>query len=184
MSTRRHANPATTTRRHGRPETTSRRESRGHTTRLNRPVIRLGDWEPRGLIVLDRAWPARLDRKQEVIDVVCGQLVGRGWVQEAERPWLVLCLDEAVTNAMLHGDEGDPRLEVRLRVASDGRRWQVAVDDQGTGFQPEAIPDPEDPASLLLEHGRGVRLMRSWLASVVYFRRGSCAVLSRIRSDL
>jgi serine/threonine-protein kinase RsbW len=149
------------------------------TTRRFRLLMRQGVWQPIGEMVFQRSWPSRLDVKQEMMDVVSDLLTGRGWVPNEERSWLVLCLDEAITNAMLHGNEGDPRLPVDLGVACDGKRWQVGISDQGDGFTMASVPDPDDPDSLLLEHGRGIRLMRAWLGSLTYWRRGATVVLSR-----
>jgi serine/threonine-protein kinase RsbW len=146
--------------------------------------MRQGDWQPSGTMIMRRRWASRPDLKQDAIDTAAEALVGPGWVDEADRSWLVLCLDEAITNAMLHGNEGDPRLNVEIAIACDDRRWHLAVSDQGEGFSMDEVPDPEDPASLLLEHGRGIRLMRAWLSALTYYRRGSTVVLSRRRADL
>lgn len=180
MSTRRQVQ--TTTKRRAIRTLESRRRAEaevGQSSGRFRLMMRLGDWQPAGEVVFRRSWPSRLDLKPEVMDVLAGQLTDRGWVLPDERSWLVLCLDEAVTNAMLHGNEGDPRLEIETAVACDGRKWQIAISDQGDGFTMASIPDPDDPDSLLLEHGRGIRLMRAWLGSLTYWRRGATVVLSR-----
>ena len=110
-------------------------------------------------------------------------LINRGWVAEDDRAWLYLCFDEVVVNAMLHGNEGDPRLEIELTVRVDEFRWVVTVSDQGDGFVEAAIPDESQPESLLLEHGRGIRLMQEWLDELTYYHHGSLAWMSRRRAD-
>lgn len=163
-----------------RPATSRTRKPESRSFRL---TMHAAAWQPPGEVVFRRAWPSRLDAKQAALDGLAELLVGRGWVTEEDRPWLALCLDEAVTNAMLHGNEGDPRLDVEVAVALEPERWHLAISDQGHGFTPDAVPDPNDPASLLLEHGRGIRLMREWLESLTYWRNGATVVLSRKRSD-
>ncbi len=133
--------------------------------------------------VLERAWPSRIDLKQQIMDEIVELLIGRGWVVEDDRAWLYLCFDEVVVNAMLHGNEGDPRLEVELCVRVDEQRWVVTVADQGEGFSESAVPDPSQPESLLLEHGRGIRIMQEWLDELTYYRGGSLAWLARHRAD-
>ncbi len=185
MATRRH--PSTTTKRRVIRTLEARRATEpvaGGTTRRFRLLMRQGDWQPAGEVVFRRSWPSRLDAKQEAMDVVAELLSSRGWVSEEDRSWLVLCLDEAVTNAMIHGNEGDPRLMVDVVVAVDAKRWQIVISDQGSGFSMASVPDPDDPESLLLEHGRGIRLMRAWLGSLTYYRRGATVVLSRRRTDV
>ena len=181
MTTRRQA--ASTTRRKARASASQSPPDAGEaTTGRFRLLMRHGDWQPIGEVVLRHRCPSRLDVKQEAMDAVAEACISRGWVDEEERSWLVLCLDEAITNAMLHGNEGDPRLEVEIALAADAKRWQIAVSDQGSGFTMAAVPDPDDPGSLLLEHGRGIRLMRAWLGSLTYWRRGATVVLSRRHS--
>lgn len=134
-------------------------------------------------VVYERVWPSRIDLKQQIMDELVDLLIGRGWVLEDDRAWLYLCFDEVVVNAMLHGNEGDPRLEVTLTVRADDHRWVVTVADQGEGFSESAIPDPAQPESLMLEHGRGIRIMQEWLDDLSYYRGGSVAWLARRRAD-
>lgn len=134
-------------------------------------------------VVYERVWPSRIDLKQQIMDELVELLIGRGWVAEDDRAWLYLCFDEVVVNAMLHGNEGDPRLEVTLTVRADDQRWVVTVADQGEGFSESAIPDPAQPESLMLEHGRGIRIMQEWLDDLSYYRGGSVAWLARRRAD-
>jgi serine/threonine-protein kinase RsbW len=134
-------------------------------------------------VVYERMWPSRIDLKQQIMDELVDLLIGRGWVAEDDRAWLYLCFDEVVVNAMLHGNEGDPRLEVTLTVRADEQRWVVTVADQGEGFSESAIPDPAQPESLMLEHGRGIRIMQEWLDDLSYYRGGSVAWLARRRAD-
>lgn len=132
---------------------------------------------------LRRRVPSRLDLKQPVMDEIADLLITQGWVTEDERPWIYLCLDEALVNAMLHGHEGDPRLEVEIAVHVDAARWIITVADQGEGFVASSVPDHEQPESLMLEHGRGIRIMQEWLDELMYYRAGRCAWLARRRAD-
>ncbi len=134
-------------------------------------------------VVYEHVWPSRIDLKQQIMDDVVDLLIGRGWVVEDDRVWLYLCFAEVVVNAMMHGNEGDPRLEVTVTVRIDDQRWVVTVADQGDGFSESAIPDPSLPESLLLEHGRGIRIMQDWLDELSYYRGGSVAWLARRRAD-
>lgn len=134
-------------------------------------------------VVYERTWPSRIDLKQEIMDEVVDLLIGKGWVAEDDRAWLYLCFDEVVVNAMLHGNEGDPRLEVTITVRADPTRWVFTIADQGDGFSETAIPDENQPESLMLEHGRGIRIMQEWLDDLTYYRGGSLAWLARRRAD-
>jgi serine/threonine-protein kinase RsbW len=143
------------------------------------PAFHRGLPPPPDAVWLERSWPSRLDRKTEVIDTVADLLRARGQVLDEDQHWLLLALDEAVTNAMLHGNEGDHTVEIRVLVGRRGPYWTVQIDDHGEGFTPEQIPDCENPDNLLLEHGRGVRLMLEWLDELAYYRGGATIAFAR-----
>jgi serine/threonine-protein kinase RsbW len=149
-----------------------------------RPLnIQAGEPPSTPAVVFERSWPSRIDLKQEMMDEVVDLLITKGWVAEDDRAWLYLCFDEVLVNAMLHGNEGDPRLQVTLGVRADARHWVVTVADQGEGFSETAIPDPSRSESLMLEHGRGIRIMQEWLDELTYYRGGTMAWLARRRAD-
>ena len=72
-----------------------------------------------------------------------------------------VALSEALSNAMLRGNEEDPakRVYVRLKVSADGLVLEVS--DEGNGFDlDECTRDPTTPDNMLREDGRGLFLMR------------------------
>ena len=85
-------------------------------------------------------------------------------------------LTEALSNAMLYGNAHDPSKHVRVEVTLDDGRLEARITDQGTGFDPSAIPDPTAPENLLKDGGRGVFLMRQ-LLDVSYNDRGNQVTL-------
>lgn len=132
-----------------------------------------------GEVVFSAAWPSRLDRKEEIVGLLQERFLAQAWVGEDDAYWLQLCLEEAVINAMLHGNEGDPRLEIRVEIRHSGKDWILVISDQGDGFDVSDLPDVDEEEALLLEHGRGILLMREWLDDLRYYRGGSVAWLRR-----
>ena len=86
-------------------------------------------------------------------------------------------LTEALTNAMLYGNEYDPAKRVRVEVTLESGRLEARVTDQGRGFDPSAIPDPTRPENLLKSGGRGLFLMRQLLDEVSYNDQGNQVTL-------
>jgi serine/threonine-protein kinase RsbW len=78
---------------------------------------------------------------------------------------------------MLYGNAHDPSKHVRVEVTLDDGRLEARITDQGTGFDPSAIPDPTAPENLLKDGGRGVFLMRQLLDDVSYNDRGNQVTL-------
>ncbi len=86
-------------------------------------------------------------------------------------------LTEALSNAMLYGNQADPDKRVRVEVRLSTDEITARVIDQGPGFDPRAVPDPTQPENLVREGGRGLFLMRKLLDEVRYNDRGNCVTL-------
>jgi len=123
--------------------------------------------------------PSCIERKLGLIDEITAVLRLNGLLGPDDEHWLALCLDEALVNAMLHGNEADDTVPVTIQVGRTGNRWQVRIDDQGSGFSADDVPDQDASESLLLEHGRGIRLMREWLDELGYYRNGATIIMGR-----
>lgn len=143
------------------------------------PAVHPGEPPRTGTCLFSNTYASRIDRKQAIIDEIAAQFEQHRLVPPEDLQWLHLCLDEVVVNAMLHGNEGDPDLLISVALYRDGGRWSLIVSDQGEGFDPGTVPDTDDPDTLLLEHGRGIRIMREWLDELAFYRHGATAVLIR-----
>ena len=53
-----------------------------------------------------------------------------------------LSLEEAITNAIRHGNGNDKSLDVLISCEITDDLLRVEVEDQGPGFKPDAVPDP------------------------------------------
>ena len=56
---------------------------------------------------------------------------------------------EAVTNAMVHGNQEDETKSIEVICNCLGNALQIEVRDQGEGFDPARVPDPTEPANIL-----------------------------------
>lgn len=88
-----------------------------------------------------------------------------------------LCLEEALTNAMRHGNRLDRRLKVSVKITLTPSRIVIDIRDQGKGFDHARVPDPTTPERSAKPSGRGVFLMRKLMDSVRYFDKGRRVVL-------
>lgn len=73
----------------------------------------------------------------------------------------------------------DRRVHVSVRLSPD--EIEVAIRDEGPGFDPTKLPDPTDPENLDRPCGRGVMLMRAFMDDVVYNSQGNEVTLRRKR---
>jgi serine/threonine-protein kinase RsbW len=86
-------------------------------------------------------------------------------------------LAEALANAMFYGNGGDPRKRVRVEVHVDDDRLSARIIDQGTGFNPDCLPDPTAPEHIDRPCGRGIFLMRKLMDEVHYNEQGNAVTL-------
>lgn len=129
-----------------------------------------------------------------------------GLTEESERMRVAVGLEEALVNAMYHGNlelnsqlrDSDSHAYEQLvherRAQSPYRDRQVYVQasltreslkfvirDEGPGFDPRKLPDPTEPANLERVSGRGVFLMRTFMDEVIYNSTGNEVTLLKHR---
>lgn len=88
-----------------------------------------------------------------------------------------LVIEEAVTNAFRHGNNGDHAkgVDVEWNVGRD--RIEIAVEDRGEGFDPSDVPDPTTDDRLTVPTGRGLLLIRAYMSDVRFNERGNRIIM-------
>lgn len=85
-----------------------------------------------------------------------------------------LAMEEAISNAFRHGHKELPAntpVTVDYEVTDDSIR--IAVEDRGPGFRPDTIKDPTLEENIEEPSGRGLMLMRAFMANVRYNEKGN-----------
>src|SRR3990172_9794697 len=78
-----------------------------------------------------------------------------------------LAVEEALVNAIKHGNGSDPSKQVRIDYVITPDEVHVRIEDQGPGFDPADVPDPTCPEFLERPCGRGLMLMRYYMSQVL-----------------
>ena len=92
-----------------------------------------------------------------------------------------LALEEALLNAMKHGNKMDPQRKVKVEYSANGDKVEITVTDQGEGFKPGLIPDPRIAQNLLKPEGRGLFLINSYMDVVEFNDSGNSVRMVRYR---
>jgi serine/threonine-protein kinase RsbW len=79
-----------------------------------------------------------------------------------------LACDEAITNAILHGNKNDPSKKVTVQVYVSHSRFKMRVRDEGEGFDLSKLKDPTEEENLLRSSGRGIYLIKNIMDSVEF----------------
>lgn len=124
-----------------------------------------------------------------------------GICNDGERTRIGVALEEALANALYHGN-----LEIDSQLRDDDQAYYALVEDrmgktpyrnrrlnievslsrdkavfvirdEGRGFDPTTLPDPTDPANLEKASGRGILLMRMFMDEVAFNSVGNVVTL-------
>lgn len=101
------------------------------------------------------------------------QEVGRFGYSDASVFAIKLALEEALNNAVRHGNRCDPAKTVTVKVELDATQFAISIADQGPGFDPAHVPDPTADENLEKPSGRGIMLMRAFMDDVHYNPQGN-----------
>jgi serine/threonine-protein kinase RsbW len=94
-----------------------------------------------------------------------------------------LAIEEALVNAIKHGNRMDPEKTVRISCQVCQQKIRVEIEDQGEGFQPEEVPDPTADENIERPCGRGIMLMRAFMTSIEYNAAGNRVILEKHRGS-
>jgi serine/threonine-protein kinase RsbW len=104
----------------------------------------------------------------EMVDTVLAHLSGMLQFDEDAAHNMSVAVRESVVNAIKHGNQHDEAKRVAVVFTIHPSALEVKVQDQGPGFDPEAVPNPIAEENLLKAYGRGIFFMRNFMDEVSY----------------
>lgn len=102
-----------------------------------------------------------------------------GYPPQDTRVNIPLACDEAITNAIVHGNGSDPDKRVGIQIYVSPNRFRMRVRDEGNGFRLEDVSNPTQGDALLRASGRGVYLMKNIMDSVEFKEGGRVVELEK-----
>jgi len=131
-----------------------------------------------GREIFRERFPGRLSERDRIIEGVLEALRAEGC--DPDPFFDRLCLDEIISNAIVHGNKEDPAKTVTVRVFCDGKRWGFEITDQGAGFDWKAAEaryrKPPGPTE---ESGRGLFLVHAAGYRILFLEGGRCVRVVR-----
>jgi len=91
-----------------------------------------------------------------------------------------LSLEEALINAIKHGNQLDRARKVFISYRLLLDRFEVHIADEGAGFDPDDVPDPTAVENLERPCGRGLMLMRHYMTEVTFHGRGNSVTMKKV----
>ncbi len=147
-----------------------------------------------------------------LIELITYKVSKIGICDQFELMNLRLALDEALTNAIVHGNlnikshskgatledlvEFNKMVSYKIQEESyRSRKVKILshikrdlayyeVEDEGEGFDWRSLPTTLDESEMLANHGRGLILIRSFMTHVSFNEKGNCIKLTKKRNNL
>ncbi len=91
---------------------------------------------------------------------------------------IMIAVTEAVNNAIKHGNGGDSTKNVSLTLSFEEGLIKFKIEDEGTGFDYQNLPDPTSPENIEKPGGRGIFLMKHLSDEVSFDDNGRVVELS------
>src|SRR5260370_34881478 len=101
------------------------------------------------------AWmPSEIKAVSPLVDRLM-RLIGGSHCVAGEEPFVELAIEEALNNAVVHGNRMDPQKLVRIRCHCDpGKGISLLIKDEEQGFAPNHFPNPLKSQNLSSAHRR------------------------------
>ena len=83
-----------------------------------------------------------------------------------------VALEEALINAIKHGNRRDPQKKVHIEAKVSPQQLEIIVEDEGPGFSRKSVPDPTLKENLHKCSGRGILLIEAYMTSAKWSHGG------------
>jgi len=122
--------------------------------------------------------PSEIRYVREISSKIIKELGSRN-VGESALFDIKLCVEEIVRNAIQHGNLSDKRSRVRIHYRIKDGLFTIEVEDSGSGFNHNKVPDPTHKDNIFKGSGRGVYLVRRLMDKVEYSEKGNKVKLTK-----
>ena len=124
----------------------------------------------------DKLFTLQLPSKEESIsqlEVLIENIADKYNVSEDTFANMMTCLNEALINAIKHGNKMDPAKKVIVNAEVDAKRIIWTVTDEGDGFDYVHLADPTAPENLENLTGRGVFIIKHLADQCIFNAKGN-----------
>jgi serine/threonine-protein kinase RsbW len=124
-----------------------------------------------------KKYPSNPELLPEIEDYILDTLSEIEFTEEKQNN-LELAVAEASANSILHGNKCDINKEVTIIISISEDKIIISFQDEGEGFDPDAVPDPTKPENILRGSGRGIHIMKSLVDDLKYiFKENSTELI-------
>lgn len=111
---------------------------------------------------------------EKFVDIICTNYE----ITEELYGNILVSVTEAVTNAIVHGNQSDPNKIVEIESNFNDNILTISVSDEGNGFDFINLPDPTSEENIEKINGRGIFLIKNLSDKVDFSKNGSCITIT------
>jgi serine/threonine-protein kinase RsbW len=94
-----------------------------------------------------------------------------------------IAVEEALVNAIKHGNRGDKTKHVTIEANISPQEAEITIEDEGPGFHRGDVPDPLAEENIEKPSGRGILLIESYMTQVSWDQGGRRVRMIKRRAD-
>ena len=112
------------------------------------------------MVIIKNSFPTEKSCKERIINKIKDSLSSMQVIPLIDEKDFNLILDEAIINAMEHGNRWDPDKEIMIQLCFNGKTAELLICDEGSGFDYNGknSKTPEKPHPDI--RGRGIMLIK------------------------
>jgi serine/threonine-protein kinase RsbW len=126
--------------------------------------------------------PSDFGASRDVQKRILDHVVSKGFTEQSTFA-IKLALEEAMINAIKHGNKLDPNKKVTVKAKVTPRMFEIEIEDQGPGFKRTEVPDPTAMENLEKCSGRGILLIEAYMTKVAWDHGGRRLKMSKKNED-
>jgi serine/threonine-protein kinase RsbW len=95
-----------------------------------------------------------------------------------------IAVEEALVNAIKHGNKLDPGKHVIIEASISPKQAEISIEDEGPGFDRGSVPNPLADENLEKPSGRGILLIESYMNQVRWDHGGRRVRMVKKNNDV
>ncbi len=114
------------------------------------------------LEILNESFPSIRGTRKKIINTIFKKLNETNIRLTLNNSELYLIIDEALTNAMEHGNKWNPKKSVKVTVTRKGEFINIKIRDEGKGFNHHITERTRESIKNLKPRGRGIYIIQQF----------------------
>lgn len=107
---------------------------------------------------MESTYPSLIGSRKQIIDSLLKKIKNIPVTLKLTEEDLFLVIDEALTNAMEHGNKWNPEKYVYVKVALNNKYLSISIKNEGNGFN--TVSDENPGCESLNYRGRGIHIIK------------------------